>query len=83
MSDKRPKCKLCGAQHQLGEPHSYTRDITTPPQRDIAAPVSALRDIACPSCAGLRSELAAVQAELTALRESRAKAQRAYRERKR
>lgn len=83
MTDKRPRCKLCGAQHQLGEPHSYSRDITTTPQRDIAGRVPAPRDIACPSCAALRVELAGVHTELAALRESRAKAQRAYRERKR
>ena len=84
MTDKRPRCRLCGTQHQLGEPHAaISRTITTAPQRDIAAHVSVSGDIACPSCVALRAELAGVRAELAALRESRAKAQRAYRERKR
>ena len=40
MSDKRPKCKLCKAQHGPGEPHVYVTDhssVTDAPRNALRA----------------------------------------------
>ena len=71
MTDKRPKCKLCGSQHRFNEPHLYVT-LRQPPPEEVAATTTKREAVTLNRNAGGRGKK---------VYETPAAKQKAYRER--
>ena len=88
MSGKRPKCKNCGGNHWLSEPHASS-NVTDTKTEGIPEPKVTLRPSVqqsnvtgpCVGCEQKQAEIDLLRQEMLRLKGQNAERQRAYRNR--